>query len=263
VGGRLFDDRLVYKMCRGIDEHPVTLADLSAAIHVWGLPVRSPAAEEWLGHGVLSAEEQEWASRLTVADRRLFITTRGVLRLLLGRYLERNPRHIGLRKDASGKPFLSFPADSGLQFSVSHSGDFGLLGFALNRRIGVDVERHLPDFPWSQVAQSWFAPEETALLSTAAPARRMALFYSIWTLKEAYAKALGQGLALPGQSFAVCPFGEGPRGLLACRSNESRGSEWIMQTPFCDRTGYSAAVAWEAGSIELTVRCFSLKPDGV
>jgi 4'-phosphopantetheinyl transferase len=84
-----------------------------------------------------------------------------------------------------------------LRFSVSRSGDVGLLAVTRGRAVGVDVERVEPARALGPIADGLFAEDEAAELRSLSEERRVARFFQLWTQKEAYAKALGMGLALP------------------------------------------------------------------
>src|SRR3954470_7160412 len=88
--------------------------------------------------GQLSGDELDRADRFRFArDRRRFVAGRGILRALLGGYLDRPPEAVGFRYGAFGKPLLD---GSGPWFNVSHSGPVALFAFSSAVEIGVDVE---------------------------------------------------------------------------------------------------------------------------
>ncbi|MFW5640946.1 MAG: 4'-phosphopantetheinyl transferase family protein [Thermodesulfobacteriota bacterium] len=144
----------------------------------------------------LSPDETDRARRFHLEKhRRRFIAGRGILRRLLGTYLELNPRKLRFSKGRYGKPFL--PPDAGsfsLSFNMSRSKDLALFAVARSRRIGIDMEkiRPLPDA--EPIARSYFHPDEFSYLRALPEEDRTKGFFDIWTRKEAYLKALGRGL---------------------------------------------------------------------
>ena len=92
-------------------------------------------------------------------------------------------------------------ASPDLHFSLSHTR--GLAACAVGRpyALGIDAEAWRTPAP-IELASRYFAPTEVRLLIARAPAERPSTFYRLWTLKEAYLKATGQGLAAPLDSFA-------------------------------------------------------------
>ncbi len=108
-----------------------------------------------------------------------------------------------------GKPALDRALDPTLAFNVAHSGDLALYGIARGRRIGVDVEQVRADFDYGAIARRFFTTDESAALKEVPAEDRLLAFYTMWTGKEAYAKALGDGMAaaLAGVVVSVAPHG--------------------------------------------------------
>ena len=102
-----------------------------------------------------------------------------------------------LRPDEDGKPWL----ESGeWHFNLSHSGDWALLGVA-REELGIDVEDSGRRVEHHPLAQRFFSRYE------ADRAHSKETFFQIWTLKEAYVKAVGKGLRLPLDDFRVIDDG--------------------------------------------------------
>lgn len=99
----------------------------------------------------------------------------------------------------SGKPELS--AHIPHFFNLSHGGDFVLFGTA-SHPIGVDIEKIVPDF--LDIAENYFTKKERQqIFASNKLEEQEKTFFRLWTLKESYMKATGQGFALPLQSFSV------------------------------------------------------------
>lgn len=165
-------------------------------IEVWSVDLDAPAAPF---AALLSDEERAHAARFRFEHlRRDYTVGRGVLRLLLGRYLALEPAAVRLRTGANGKP-----ATDGISFNLSHCGATALLAFTSGCELGVDVEaiRPLPDL--LDLARRFFCAEETDELLAVPAASRARAFFSIWTRKEAYVKATGHGLHTPLDRFRV------------------------------------------------------------
>ena len=178
--------------------------------------------------GLLAADEAQRAAGFYFErDRRRFIVCRGILRILLGRYLGRAPQAIALSYGANGKPALAEPAarcaEDTLHFNVAHSEGLALFAFTRAGEVGIDVE-HMRDLPdWEQVAEAAFSPHELAQLRACPAARRRDEFFRAWTRQEAVLKALGTGLgavadAAAESAFNVYPLDPGPgfAAALAC-----------------------------------------------
>ncbi len=125
----------------------IVLLPGSQQVDVWcvELDLAQYLIENFLG--ILDEAEKERAARYHYeADRRKFILKRGVLRQLLGNYLNTQPSQLRYTTNEFGKPALDQCFGSNLQFSLSSSGDTTLLAFAEGRRVGVDIERVRQDF---------------------------------------------------------------------------------------------------------------------
>lgn len=151
----------------------------------------------------LSQEEQARAARFAFEpDRRRWAAGRVALRLLLGRYLGAAPEAPALDTGRWGKPYLPHCP---LRFNVTHSGSEALLAFAWRQEIGVDLERMQPDLPTEELAPQVFSDRERAWLRGRTPEEQEASFLTLWTAKEAYAKAAGQGLSFPLRRLSLLP----------------------------------------------------------
>ncbi|MDR2549252.1 MAG: 4'-phosphopantetheinyl transferase superfamily protein [Desulfobulbus sp.] len=155
----------------------------------------------------LSADEWQRAARFRFdRDRHRFILVRSVLRRLLAHCLDISPGKMRLTCNAWGKPLLCGMQDGeGLAFNVSHTQGLACIALALGCRIGVDVERIRPVCEYAEIAQSFFTARESAAIESCVTAEQQAFFFSLWSRKEAFLKATGQGLSRSLASFDVPP----------------------------------------------------------
>lgn len=183
------------------------IAALNQAIQVYSLPLNPAPGFSPLDSlpQILSLDEIERRDRYRHEQARLsFVRVRIALRLLLARYLQRTPAEIRLEMSDKGKPLLAGPESSlGLNFNVSHSGDWGLLAFGLNADVGVDVEQHRASIQQRGIAQRCFSPAEFEWWASLPQAERTAGFYRFWCCKEAFAKATGLGLGIGLENIAL------------------------------------------------------------
>jgi 4'-phosphopantetheinyl transferase len=184
----------------------------AGAIDVWRADLT--AIEDNL-ENLLGADERARAERIVPARKRvLWARSRGVLRALLGRYLERDPRTLRFALGPHGKPALAHDgADEGdLRFNLSHSGDLALVAVSAGREIGVDIERARP--------------------------RYTAEFLRTWVAREAAVKCRGLGLgievAAPGNSTSAIA---------------TRGDLWTAELDV--GPDFAAAIAVEGGRCQL------------
>ncbi len=170
-------------------------------IHVWWALARDLRA---LGAGArfeawLSGDEAERHGRIRRAeDRELYLFARAALRHTLSRYADVAPDEWRFVRAEGGRPELAAPFDAlGLRFSVSHTA--GLVACLVSGAVsaGVDVERVDQRANVPRLAGMACSRSERAELESLAPDAGRRRFYELWTLKEAYVKARGAGLALP------------------------------------------------------------------
>jgi 4'-phosphopantetheinyl transferase len=159
---------------------------------------------------VLAPDEMERANHFRFErDVRRFVVTRAALRRLLGMYIDQDAGAIQFKYGAYGKPSLATRSVvPPLYFNVSHSEDLALVAVSRSYEVGVDVERIQNDFPIDEVTPMVFGPAEVQLLHSLAPIPRRQRFYTFWTRKEAYIKALGWGLSFDPARVDVSSGGE-------------------------------------------------------
>lgn len=109
---------------------------------------------------LLDEPERKRADRYSFEKgRRQFTVARGLLRILLGRYLRIEPTQVQFAYNAHGKPALAEAHRPNLvRFNISHSGEVALFGFANERELGIDLETIRPDFAADAIAARFFAP---------------------------------------------------------------------------------------------------------
>lgn len=203
----------------------------------------------------LSADEQDRALRFHFEkDRVRFVTARGILRQLLGTLLRIDPDRVCFQFSEYGKPFLADQfSSSGLKFNVSHSGDKMLIAISARREIGIDVEKIRPDFSTEEIAERYFSAFEVARFRSLPDEVRSEAFFSCWTRKEAYIKAIGNGLSCPLDEFDVTFAPGEPAGLLAVRGHAFPASAWAMHDLDVG-PGYKAALVAEGNDWRLNFR---------
>jgi 4'-phosphopantetheinyl transferase len=200
-------------------------------VHVWRVYLNQSNATRRRLFETLSADECARASRFYFeVDREAFIVGRGALREILGRYLGLKPAAIRFDYSPYGKPSLAAGMGAGaFQFNLSHSHRIALYALARSRRLGVDVELLNERHAGLEIAERFFSPAEAATLR-ALPIEAQTLgFFNCWTRKEAYIKALGEGLSHPLQSFTVSLKPGMPAALLEAAGDPLSVSRWVFR----------------------------------
>jgi 4'-phosphopantetheinyl transferase len=156
---------------------------------------------------LLDAHEQVRAERFVFAhDREAYIAAHALARFLLSSFAALAPPAWRFAPGQYGKPeIIDHPAAAWLRFNLSHTR--GLAGVAVTaaRDAGVDVEAVVDGRIGIDFAERIFAPDEVAYLRRQPASAQTEAAMTIWTLKEAFIKATGQGLSCPLKAFTVVP----------------------------------------------------------
>lgn len=146
---------------------------------------------------VLDPAERAAAERFHFpADRRQYLAAHALTRGLIAAATSQPAATLLFTRRPGGKPELATPP--GVEFSLSHTRSLVAVAVGRGLALGVDVEPIDRVAAVTDIAARYFAPAEAALVR--GEGRRA--FLRLWTLKEAYLKATGEGLARPLRSFA-------------------------------------------------------------
>ena len=203
-------------------------------VHLWISDYRAWDAEALAG--TLSVEESGRAARFhRDEDRIRFIVAKGLLRQLLGRYLDREPAQIALEIGPFEKPRVA--GTQSLFFNISHSGDLCLYAIAGDREVGVDIERIQRGSHVADLGGQVFTASEEAYFETIKPEQRVEAFFDLWTCKEACVKCMGIGMRLPLKQIEMTLLPGTSRAVARC------GSERWSILRIRPASGYVAALA--------------------
>ncbi|MGB5714370.1 MAG: 4'-phosphopantetheinyl transferase superfamily protein, partial [Waterburya sp.] len=213
-------------------------------VHVWRANLDLPDADIVRLAAFLSPDELTRANKFRFPHlKRRFTAARGILRQLLGNYLSIKPNDLTFEYSDRGKPRLSSSKQDSLpNFNLSHSQEYALYGFTYHDPIGVDLEyiREMPDA--LKIAQRFFSAREYQLIKDAASKEQPALFFKLWTAKEAYLKAVGTGLAGSLDSVDIeFNLARSPR-LQAIQGDKAAAADWSLY-PCLPATDYVGAIA--------------------
>jgi 4'-phosphopantetheinyl transferase len=171
------------------------LALLATEICIWQASLAVTSSELHQFALTLSADEQKRADRFRFPrDAHRFIVGRGILRALLGRYLQISPEQLQFCYGDHGKPALVSDLADGLTFNISHSEELMLCAIARGCHVGIDLEYLRPVNNLEELTQRFFSPQEHAAIHALPEASRLRSFFQHWTCKEALLKASGDGL---------------------------------------------------------------------
>jgi 4'-phosphopantetheinyl transferase len=224
-------------------------------VHVWRIALDWSPERVRAMNAVLSLDERQKADRFHFdQDRTRHVVGRGVLRSILARCMKTEAERLRFEYNAFGKPRLAPRLSDGLvepfQFNVSHSGDLVLIALTMERAVGIDVEKMRTKLDVERIAASYFSPLERLTLHSLPEDLRRDAFFDCWTRKEAYIKAVGDGLSLPLDEFDVCFLPGQEPGLLATRPHPAEAQRWVFRALDLG-PDYKAAIAVEGGGWHL------------
>jgi len=173
-------------------------------VHLWITDLNSWRNHAEILRNLLSAEEIKRLDRLKIKEKKEeFLRSRGILRIILSMYLTENPNDLVFNYTPAGKPILP---DTELQFNLSHSKDFLLCGISLTNRIGIDIQEIYPISSLDRIINNFFSPLEIQYLrSLSSREEYQEHFFAIWAAKEAYLKAVGDGIQGSFKELSTIP----------------------------------------------------------
>jgi 4'-phosphopantetheinyl transferase len=232
---------------------PAKVIATNDEVHVWRIALQEKLAPRL--RSILSPDECARADRFHFPrDRNRFIVARGSLRTILGVYLKQKPDHLSFSYSQFGKPALAAHPDAHeLSFNLSHANELALLAVTSGRAIGVDIEFIRPEFASAEIAERFFSSHEVAELRALPGETQREAFFNCWTRKEAYIKAIGEGLSLPLNQFHVSLAPGSAAALLGNLKDAAEVSRWSLQE-LDPGPEYVAAVAVEGRGWKL--RCW-------
>jgi 4'-phosphopantetheinyl transferase len=221
-------------------------------IHAWMFDLDSQHQVSLNWEKLLSEQESERAKGYRFEQGRLrFVTRRGILRLLLGEYTGMEPARIVFQTNPYGKLSLG---SNPLKFNLSSRQNRAVYVIALGMEMGVDIERVRPLEEGERIVENWFSPDEQAGFATLTPEMQIDAFFHIWTQKEAFIKAHGEGMSLPLQAFSVCVDPNRPGKVLSIKKGGEQPAAWQMYTyaqfegwrvAICAQTKTGAEIRWQ------------------
>lgn len=196
-------------------------------VHFWAFTIDPSDIVAMPFRSLLSADEESRASRFRFGHlSNTFTICHGLLRLLLGGYLDADPTSIQFHYQSKGKPVLR--SHNGLNFNLSHTNGIMVCGVARHCEMGVDVEVLRPMNDMQELAGKFFCPEEARELLSLPQNQQLSSFYRCWTRKEAYIKAIGEGLSAPLSSFRVTLSPSDTAKLLHIRGDNNLAQSWNL-----------------------------------
>ena len=217
-------------------------------IHIWKIDTNYPKVDlDSLYKDILSPDERERANRLrSENDQRRFIVSRGLLRKSLSNYLKAPPSEIEFSYNKYGKPGIRSEHNlENIKFNVSHSKNLVVYAITQNREVGIDLEYIRKVNKADKIVKRFFTEEEAKFYDSQPEDKKELAFFTLWTRKEAYSKARGMGIGLPGKKFDLNLIQRAQSNIT--KNNES---DWSLIDIEID-PGYFAALATEGRDLEI------------
>jgi 4'-phosphopantetheinyl transferase len=146
---------------------------------------------------------------LQPASKTEYLFTRALVKTVLSRYAPVDPGAWRFVANSFGCPEVALPDWRFLRFNLSNTRDLIACAVACDRDVGIDVENRVRGGQTVEIADRFFSPLEAAALRRLPNDQKRERFFAYWTLKEAYIKARGMGLAIPLDQFSFL-LDEGP-----------------------------------------------------
>jgi 4'-phosphopantetheinyl transferase len=227
----------------------------SDEVHSWCASLDVPPETSVRLYSTLTPDERARSARFQFErDQQRFIVAHGMLRDLLGRYLQTHPGRIRFVYNAFGKPDLSPEFGNRLTFNLSHSAGLALIAIASASNVGVDVEYIRTRCDYADIARHFFSAAEVDYLMALPRHLCAEAFFSCWTKKEAYLKARGEGLAIPLNGFSVpltTDRAHTPEGLYVASKDMVPAKRWSLYA-LRPAPGYAGALAIEGSGWRLS-----------
>jgi 4'-phosphopantetheinyl transferase len=230
------------------------LALTATDLHVWRASLDATVARVRHLRDTLSVDERTRADRFHFdRDRRRFIIARAALRSIIGRYLNLEPDDLVFDYGVRGKPALSPSMNSAqLHFNLAHSHELAVYAFTRHQRVGIDVEytlRVVSDT--DQLVKRFFSANEQAVYCALPAGEQRMAFFRCWTRKEAFIKAIGDGLSQPLDRFDVALAPEQSPGILSIDGSTLAAQHWSL-VPLEPSADYIGAVAVEGQNWQIS-----------
>jgi 4'-phosphopantetheinyl transferase len=210
---------------------PENLVLAENEVHVWFAELDKPEICVHQFEEILSIDERQKAGRFAFKrDRINFIIAHGVLRTIIGRYfLSVEPSKLKFCYGVRGKPYLSEKFANGeLSFNQADSNGMVLYAFAKNREVGIDIEYMRPIADAQQIVDGSFSEYERIAYNSLPEGEKHGAFYKCWTRKEAFIKAIGEGLYFLLDRFDVSISPDRPAKIISINGKSNDASSWAL-----------------------------------
>jgi len=172
-------------------------------VEIWHGEILPEEPEKQDYYLLLNTDEKEKAAAFKRPEvEKKYIKTRGVLRKVLGNYINQPPQQLLIKTAEHGKPFIE---QQGLYFNLSHTGNKFVIAVSNCGEVGVDIEQYRQRLSLSGLVDKCFSVQEKEYWLSLPEEQKTTMFYRFWVRKEAFVKAVGRGIALGLDQCVVNP----------------------------------------------------------
>lgn len=198
-------------------------------VELWHGDIMTDESPEQIYWPLLNDEEKKRACKFARLElKHKYIKTRGILRTILGSYLNIAPQSIILKTAKYGKPFL---ADVNLHFNLSHTNNMFVVAVSNTGDIGVDLELCQARKSLAGIVEKCFSVAEGLYWNSLPDELKTSMFFRFWVRKEAFVKAVGRGIALGLNYCEIDPLNQDK--FLSIPDSYGLASDWkIINIPF-------------------------------
>jgi 4'-phosphopantetheinyl transferase len=201
-----------------------------AEVQLWSIDIDPANHEPAELLSLLSGDEKDRAKKFRFEKHRhRWIASRAMLRVILSEITRQTPESIIFKYGENDKPHID--CDEGQtcwHFNLTHSADIALVAVTSIGPVGIDVEKVQPLSDVDAVVKRFFSLVEQDVFGELNDDDRLNAFYSCWTRKEAYLKALGCGISSPTDKFDVAFLPNSEPQILAIDGDKSAARDWIL-----------------------------------
>lgn len=199
----------------------------SQTVHIWQTRLIQSSQKLEFYQSILAADEIKRARRFKFErDQQAFVIARGTLRMILSNYLSLSPEQIQFKYSSHGKPSLDHDPLL-LHFNLSHTHEIAIYAIALQENIGIDIE-YCREIEVISLAKRFFCDSEYQWLNSLNSEEQYAAFFRLWTCKESYLKATGEGLTGLKDIEIVTPL-DTPLKILKVSQDSELAKHWILK----------------------------------
>lgn len=224
-------------------------------IHIWLAELDQPMSTYHHLHNLLSIDEIKRAENYyRDREKKQFVLRHGILRNILSLYCDIPPAQIDFCYNYRGKPALREDNNrSNISFNLSFSGRFALFGICRCSPIGVDIEQMKNMADRQSIIERFFSPTDLACYNQLSENYKKEAFFAYWTRKEAFVKAIGDGLHYPLDEFDVAHAPGERAKLIRTMKRINNSSCWVIHD-LKIAVGYAAAFAAQKKRWQISLR---------